>query len=346
MTQQTTNNRFVVPDLTEFISRRMNDISARINCLTIGTVISFDSTKQTAVISVNFQKTIKGINPTQNIGEVSDVIINYPTLVNVPVVFMNGGGGYLTFPVSEGDTCILLFCDRDMDIWFATGQIAPPNSERVHDINDAIAIIGIKNLQQSLGGYDTANIKLGTPSAYVTVPLTNTGIIHEVDVTGERLNQAGFLQPYAGASAPSGWLLCYGQAISRTTYANLFSVIGTTWGSGDGSTTFNVPDLRGRTVAGLDNMGGSNANVLTNTYNPNRNTLGGNTGEEAHQLTVAELAKHNHAYYAPLGSTSLNTGGGGNANNLNSTYLTGDTGNDVPHQNVQPTKMVNWIIKL
>lgn len=54
----------------------------------------------------------------------------------------------------------------------------------------------------------------------------------------------GILAPYAGASAPSGWLLCDGQAISRATYADLFTAIGTTYGVGNGSTTFNVPDMR------------------------------------------------------------------------------------------------------
>ena len=54
----------------------------------------------------------------------------------------------------------------------------------------------------------------------------------------------GCVIPFAGAAAPTGWLLCQGQAVSRTTYAQLFSVIGTTYGSGDGSTTFNLPDMR------------------------------------------------------------------------------------------------------
>jgi microcystin-dependent protein len=61
---------------------------------------------------------------------------------------------------------------------------------------------------------------------------------------------SGGLMPFAGATAPSGWLLCQGQAISRTTYAHLFSVISTTYGTGDGSTTFNVPDMRGNVPAG------------------------------------------------------------------------------------------------
>lgn len=63
---------------------------------------------------------------------------------------------------------------------------------------------------------------------------------------------AGVVLPFAGAAAPSGWLLCNGAAISRTTFAHLFSVIGTTHGAGDGSTTFNLPDLRGEFIRGLD----------------------------------------------------------------------------------------------
>ena len=73
---------------------------------------------------------------------------------------------------------------------------------------------------------------------------------------------AGVVSPYAGTSAPSGYLLCYGQEVSRSTYSALFSAISTTYGSGDGSSTFNLPDLRGRAVAGQDDMGGSVLIVL------------------------------------------------------------------------------------
>ena len=74
---------------------------------------------------------------------------------------------------------------------------------------------------------------------------------------------AGLVLPFAGATAPDGFLLCYGQAVSRSTYADLFAAIGTTYGAGDGSTTFNLPDLRGRVAAGKDDMGGGAANRLT-----------------------------------------------------------------------------------
>jgi hypothetical protein len=72
----------------------------------------------------------------------------------------------------------------------------------------------------------------------------------------------GSVFDFAGTSAPTGYLLCFGQAINRTTYAALFAALGTTYGAGDGSTTFNVPDLRGRFTAGRDDMGGAGAGRL------------------------------------------------------------------------------------
>lgn len=73
----------------------------------------------------------------------------------------------------------------------------------------------------------------------------------------------GVVHDFAGTVAPQGWLMCFGQAVSRTTYANLFAKIGTTYGAGDGSSTFNLPDARGRVSAGKDNMGGTTAGRLT-----------------------------------------------------------------------------------
>lgn len=75
--------------------------------------------------------------------------------------------------------------------------------------------------------------------------------------------QIGSMVSYAGSTAPNGWLLCYGQAVSRTTYALLFAIIGIAYGSGDGTTTFNLPDKRGRVSIGADNMGGTSADRVT-----------------------------------------------------------------------------------
>jgi microcystin-dependent protein len=106
----------------------------------------------------------------------------------------------------------------------------------------------------------------------------------------------GGLMLYLGATAPnSAFVLPFGQAISRTTYATLFALVGTTFGPGDGSTTFNVLDLRGRGIFGQDNMGGSAAGRITLAGgNFDGTVLGGTGGAQNHTLTTAEMPVHNH----------------------------------------------------
>ena len=102
-------------------------------------------------------------------------------------------------------------------------------------------------------------------------------------VSGGSLVPTGVLNPYAGATAPAGWLLCFGQAISRTVYSTLFTAIGTTYGVGDGSTTFLLPDMRGRVAAGQDDMGGTSANRLTTAGSAiDGDVLGASVDEESH----------------------------------------------------------------
>jgi microcystin-dependent protein len=101
--------------------------------------------------------------------------------------------------------------------------------------------------------------------------------------------------PYAALVAPTGWLLCYGQAVSRVTYALLFAAIGTTFGVGDGATTFNLPDLRGVTLVGKTNMGGSDRGNLTGG-----GTLGAYLGVQANSAGVSVTVS---------GSISGSTGG-------------------------------------
>lgn len=188
------------------------------------------------------------------------------------------------------------------------------------------------------------------------------------------LAPVGVVLPYAGTAAPSAnWLLCYGQAISRTTYATLFGVISTTYGSGDGSTTFNLPDLRGRSVFGKDDMGGSAANRVTNAVSGiTGTTLGSAGGNEA-------LTAHTHTGTTDNRSLTGSFNGAGNATRFsaatgifagsNTTTLDNGTGAgsafatmsiDASHthtfttastgagasQNMPPALIINWIIRV
>lgn len=147
----------------------------------------------------------------------------------------------------------------------------------------------------------------------------------------------GVINPFGGATAPEGWLLCDGQAISRTDYADLFDVIGTAFGSGDGSTTFNVPDMRGKVPVGF------------NSSETEFDNLGETGGEKTHTLITSEMPAHNHRI-TPYNQTVNTTGGGygvtswqqsGASYNLNTETVGGGSA----HNNLQPYNTVNFIIK-
>lgn len=164
---------------------------------------------------------------------------------------------------------------------------------------------------------------------------------------------------------PTGFLFCDGRAVSRTTYAALFAAIGTKFGTGDGSTTFNIPDLRGRVMAYRDDMGGSAANRLTNAASGIvGTTLGAAGGSETHVLTEAQLPAHRH--FAVNTDDSADNTPDTNAsesvaasNNPGSDWKydidmtateptvgrTSATGSGDAHPNVQPTLVLNALIK-
>jgi microcystin-dependent protein len=185
----------------------------------------------------------------------------------------------------------------------------------------------------------------------------------------------GSVTAFAGSAAPSGWLLCGGQTVSRTQYSGLFLTIGTTYGAGDGSTTFALPDLRGRTIAGEDDMGGTAANRLTSGgAGINGIVLGATGGTETHTLTSAQMPSHTHTQDAHGHVISSNSFAGdlqivvGPRGGDGAFYSFSDSGNDAgvsaaviyarnttatnqstggggAHTNTQPTMVLNYIIR-
>ena len=169
----------------------------------------------------------------------------------------------------------------------------------------------------------------------------------------------GKIDMYAGASAPAGWLICNGQAVSRTKYSRLFDVIGTAYGAGDGSTTFNLPNLQGRVPIGV-----SSSHALASTG-----------GAETHTLTTAQIPAHTHGSKSLTGTINLRygsvTGGAGgiigstettwsgshaivstttqsnpkyNHIDITATHEHTSVGSGSAHNNMQPYLTINYII--
>jgi microcystin-dependent protein len=137
----------------------------------------------------------------------------------------------------------------------------------------------------------------------------------------------GEMRDYAGTTAPTGWLLADGSAVSRTTYASLFAVVGTTYGAGNGTTTFNIPDMRGRVSAMPPGASLRLSTDFSNSGGMTSVALGGTGGEQGHLLTSGEISGNTRT--APDGVDFF-------------TYDSESEGN--PHNNVQPTLLLNKII--
>jgi hypothetical protein len=159
----------VEPDLSALLALQKQDIFASFNCHQLGAVVSFNTANQTASVSLNIQRLV--YNQQIAVDQLSNQktptapnVIDYPVLVQVPVMIYSGGGGYVSCPIAAGDTCLVLFNDRNIDSWFATGAVTVPASQRMHDLSDGLAIVGFRSLANVIAGYDGANVHIHSPT--------------------------------------------------------------------------------------------------------------------------------------------------------------------------------------
>ena len=294
-------------------------------------------------------------------------------------IIFSQGTGATTFTLPNGKNAII-YCDGSDEVQSALSDIYSTTLQTtgLATVGGTLTVTGATTLTTDLtvpnGGtgvstFTTKGILYGQGASAVLVTAAGTenqllqadssGIPAFQTVTG--LNPEGSIMMYAAASAPTGYLLCDGSNVSRTTYSVLFAVIGTSYGSGDGS-TFGLPNLEGRFPLGYDGstyLLAATGGALTDTP-----TLSGTNAGTA--LTEAQLAAHSHDTWGNTWPSGSWTGGTGTTQSsitqtsgtltTTSTLRTLETGSGATHTHtwpgtstavdtVPPYLAVNYIIK-
>ena len=153
------------PDLRSLLSAVKGEVLSLLNCHEWGVVRTFDPALQTATVAIAaLRQTVdNSANPPVFIAR------PYPTLLDVPVCILSGGTGALTFPIAAGDVCLVLFNDRDFDKFWETGSVVLPNSARLHDLSDGLAIVGFRTKASPLAAYDSTRVKLFKGTTLLTL---------------------------------------------------------------------------------------------------------------------------------------------------------------------------------
>ncbi len=240
-------------------------------------------------------------------------------------------------------------------------QHNPPLTDIAQAMTGSLSRDGLGAMRAAFngGGFRATNLAAGVQP---------TDAVIMAQLTAGSGVPAGTVVDFAGSAAPTGWLICAGQALSRVDYPDLFAAIGTAYGAPSGA-TFNIPDTRGRVVAGRDVDSGGFAGRLTT---PNSQTLGATGGDQAVTLTTGQMPTHTHEvsgstnsagahqhnYTTPNTPVTAGSGGstalGGGVSSVTASSGThshtiavsaANAGNGEAHPNVQPTIIFTKIIK-
>ena len=157
-----------LPDLEDILDGAISDALFNFNCHKVGIIESFDATTQTATIQL--------VDKSTKVYSDSEELISYPVLAQVPVIVFKGQNGGLTIPITKGDSCLILFNDRDLDNWFTDGLIQKPNTTRTHDLSDGVAIVGIRNSINKITDYNNEETLINYLANKVSIGNSKTGI--------------------------------------------------------------------------------------------------------------------------------------------------------------------------
>lgn len=140
------------PQTTDVLKAFKRDLMLNFNCHHLGTVQSFDPEFQTAKVTINYKKAFYTIDER---GRYLPKLVDYPVIVAAPAIFVGGGGYALTFPVDEGDECLVLFNDRNIDNWFAGSSNSAPATQELHAFGDALIIVGLRSKANAISDFSS-----------------------------------------------------------------------------------------------------------------------------------------------------------------------------------------------
>lgn len=155
------------------VDARIDSALKDLHTTTIGIIVSFDPVKQTCSVQPAIQRVWTDKGP-----------VNLPLCVDCPVFFPSGGGFMLTFPIAEGDECIISFTERCLDNWYENGQLAAPAEYRMHDLSDGVVHVGLNNQTKSIENFRMDGVDLRSRDGHTRVTLRESGTIESVNQNG------------------------------------------------------------------------------------------------------------------------------------------------------------------
>lgn len=212
------------PSLNYLLGDVQRQTALAINCVQIGTIEEYHAENNTAKVSINFKVKMKN-------GE----DVSYPVLDDCPVFVISGGDASLSMPITSGDTCLVLFNDKNMDDWYLTGKVAAPADNRIHSIADGIVLVGIRSLADLKvypemttldGGSKKIAIKNDDKDLKTLLARINTTIKSTIDTIKEMNTEINALIDLIGAITVTTVQASPGTPVTSTVPINAATILG------------------------------------------------------------------------------------------------------------------------